>query len=205
MKKKLLLASEFEVIFPRPDVQDILKGYKKAVFIPTASYNTDYQTYFVTCVQKNFDSIGIESSLLEVSDKSFDEVTQSLEAHDIVYVGGGNTFYLLEKLNNCDFSKALGPFFEKGGLYIGSSAGAVVACPDIEFIKPMDEPEVVNLTSYQGLNLINLPIIVPHMDHKGYSAAAAQIISTLSHAGQQSYNLLDNQAVYVADDHIEML
>ena len=203
---KLILASEFDVLFPKIKNSGIFKSYKKAVFIPTACMykEKDYVVYFENQVQKQFSSLSITSEILEISAHPAQEVERILQACDIVYVGGGNTFFLLEKMKNCNFKNALNKFFKKGGLYIGSSAGAIVTCPDIGFIQFMDEPEKANLKNYTGLGYIDFPLI-PHLDHEKYSKDAITIRNELKTENKPVIGLKDNQGLFVQGNYIELL
>ncbi|MGD9650118.1 MAG: Type 1 glutamine amidotransferase-like domain-containing protein [Dongiaceae bacterium] len=205
--KKLLLASDFDRIFSKPSVQAILSGYKNLLFIPTASYHKDYQTYFENNVRKVFETIGIASELLEISDKSHAQVRSALEKCDIVYIGGGNTFFLLEKLKQCNFKEALDDFLKKGGLYIGSSAGAIAACPDIGFIAPMDDPSIAKLSDNKGLGLVDFSVL-PHLENKEYeeyAAAALEIANNLIKQKGLSFGLRDDQALWIRNEYVEIL
>ena len=59
-------------------------------------------------------------------------------ATDVIYVCGGNTFKLLHYARESDFKSTLQKFIEKGGLYIGISAGTNLVTPTIEFVSEMN-------------------------------------------------------------------
>ncbi len=201
---KLLLASEFDVIFPKPKIRKLLVGYQKLLFIPTASYHDTDKDYFETRVENKFREIGIESRSLEITSKGFAEVKSAIDACDILYVGGGNTFYLLEQMKKCRFKEAMAGFFEKGGLYIGSSAGAIVACPDIKYADAMDDPNLARLKDYAGLNLIDLPIL-QHMDDLTFSKAALRISQDFKRQDIPVFELNNDQAIYSVNGRIDMI
>ena len=50
----------------------------------------------------------------------------NLDDYDIIYMMGGNTFYLLDTIRKYNFDKDIISFLEKGKLYIGSSAGSEI-------------------------------------------------------------------------------
>lgn len=76
----------------------------------------------------------------------------SLDNFQAVYIGGGNTYHLLDVLNKTNFSNKLKSFYNNGGIIYGGSAGAIILGKTIETV-----PEERNSLeeSNEGLNLIN--------------------------------------------------
>ena len=52
--------------------------------------------------------------------------------YDAVYVCGGNTEYLLERINEKGFRNTLLLFIEQGGVYVGVSAGSLAAAGNLK-------------------------------------------------------------------------
>ncbi len=48
----------------------------------------------------------------------------NIDDFDIIYMMGGNTFYLLDVIRKTGFDKIIVDFINKGKIYIGSSAGS---------------------------------------------------------------------------------
>lgn len=95
----------------------------------------------------------------------FDE--RSFDNYEIVFVNGGNTFYLLKKMRDAFFQSAIVPFLERGGLYVGVSAGSIVAGPSIAVAdsKTNGDPNDVGLTDFTALRLVKeatYPHFQPH-------------------------------------------
>lgn len=205
--RKLILASELDILFPKIANSTILNDYTKAAFIPTASLykEKDYKSYFKDVVAKQFSSLSIQSEIVEISNYSPKELEKKFEEFDIIYVGGGNTFYLLDKINQCNFQNALEKVFSRNGLYIGSSAGSVVTCPNIEFIAAMDEPNYApQLDNYKGLGYIDRPLI-PHLGHEKYSHIAHTIQQGMIKANKPHFCLKDDEGLYINDNMIELI
>lgn len=85
---------------------------------------------------------------------------------DIVFVNGGNTFYLLDWVRKSGFNKVLDSFLKKGGLYVGVSAGSYLACPTIEQAtwKRADRNRW-GVTDFKALNYVPF-LIVAHFEEK---------------------------------------
>ena len=64
--------------------------------------------------------------------KNEDELREILRGKELVYVEGGNTFYLMKAIRESGFEKVIKELLPKGLIYMSVSAGAYVACPTIE-------------------------------------------------------------------------
>ncbi len=84
----------------------------------------------------------------------------------IIYVNGGNTFYLLYWVRKSGFDQVLPSFLERGGLYLGVSAGSYIACPTIEQAtwKHQDRNRI-KITDFTALNLVPF-LITAHFEEK---------------------------------------
>lgn len=71
-----------------------------------------------------------------------------------IYVGGGNTFYLLKKLKETNFDKKLIDAIEKGTPYFGGSAGAII-CGESILIATLSDENKINLRDLTGLKLLS--------------------------------------------------
>ena len=77
-----------------------------------------------------------------------------VEGSDAVFLGGGNTFVLLDQLRKSRFDELLIKMHRAGKILIGESAGALVLGPTIEPIRFIDEPErAPELAKFTGLGL----------------------------------------------------
>ena len=89
-----------------------------------------------------------------------DEILSAISQCDIIYVSGGNTFYLLNELRKSCAAQAIKNAVKAGKIYIGESAGAIVAAPDTRYATLMDENSA-KTSDFTGLNLVDF-YIVPH-------------------------------------------
>jgi dipeptidase E len=80
---------------------------------------------------------------------------------DLLFVGGGNTFQLLNEIQTYGFLEPVRTFVQRGGAYYGGSAGAVIACDDIAIAQGHD-PNDVGLSDLRSLGLIRHLAVLPH-------------------------------------------
>lgn len=112
----------------------------------------------------------------DIKDYNQKRLYEELMKFDVIFFSGGSSYYLLEKMKLSGFDKIVQKLLDKGVIYIGSSAGSIVACPNIDFIKPMDYPkEAPNLKDFTGLNLIDF-YFLPHYKREKYAKICKQIL-----------------------------
>ena len=73
---------------------------------------------------------------------------------DAIYISGGNTFRMLDRLKKCNFDKAIIKYVNNGVTYIGGSAGAHIASNNVEHILDFDDNES-GVTDFEGLGLFD--------------------------------------------------
>lgn len=120
---------------------------------PTAKWiSREYQTIL---------NLGIKEENIKEYKMDYDI---DLSKYDMIYMMGGNTFYLLKKIIDTRFDIKLKDAINKGLIYIGSSAGSIICGTTIELARAYDENNV-NITDFTGLKIVN-GIIFPHANKK---------------------------------------
>lgn len=145
----------------------------------------------------------------DLDGKMADEVKQAVEGKDVVFVQGGNQFYLLKKMQESGFYDIIKKFLAKGGLYFGESAGAIVCSENIAEQLPMSEcADFAELEDYSGLGLINC-LIRPHWNRQGekrerFFRPVVENAEEFYSIEQPIICLNDNQLVYVEGDDFQV-
>lgn len=200
---KMLLVSMFQNVSKllkkvEPDLR-----HKTVTYIPTASM-VEKLGFFVKIGKWNLKRLGLIVEELEISTSSFDTIVNTLRKNDIIYITGGNTFYLLQELRKSGADKILVEEIKKGKLYIGESAGAIVAAPDIEYSAEMDCIEKApDLKDFTGLGLTDF-YVVPHYKNWEMGKSADKIIEMYSSSLDLKI-ISDNQAILVTDYEVKVL
>lgn len=169
----------------------------RMLFIPTAG-NLDEDIWWIDKDRDVLGKMGFQITELDIEHASKKDMERALSNTDIVYVAGGNTFYLLKQLRVTGFDDLLTTYINSGGLYAGASAGALIMGPDIGAIASMDEPEKVQgLESAKGLGFVNI-VPIPHYDMK----ARTQTIDEIKKKYSDKYEMVlltDDQAIVIED------
>ncbi len=132
----------------------------RVLFVTTAACDEGDKPYLVESESELVDLGILKKNIVWVNILT----NTKTENFDVMYVCGGNTFYLMNEIKKTGFDKEIDSFVEGGNLYVGVSAGSLIVCPDISIAAPFDENDV-NLESMNGLNFIN-KVVSPHYQRK---------------------------------------
>jgi dipeptidase E len=173
------------------------------VFIPTAA-NIYTNPTFIDADIMALRSQGFPVTVFDIEGKAIDEVRNALIGAAMIVVGGGNTFYLLQEARKSGFDEVIKELVEKGVVYVGSSAGSVLAGPSLESIQGFDDPkDAPELTDYAGLNVVDF-VILPHYNPE----QSEEYDRVLTESGDRDYELKllrDNELILVRGEEIEKL
>ena len=176
-------------------LKDLIAG-KRVAFIPTASIHEGY-TGYVGSARTVFKKLGAELTEIEISTANASDITQVFDAADIIYFTGGNAFFLIDQLRKTGTDTLLKQQLEKGKLFIGESAGAIVCAPELSYIEKMDPiPEDYSQSDYAGLGLINF-YVLPHYLTAPFKKVTADIMQSFSNIELCAIN--NAQALSVKD------
>lgn len=202
MKKILLVSMLCNVTGLLKKAEPDLNG-KTVTYIPTAAIAEEIEG-MAEAETRMLEGLGLTVDELEVSTASKDNVREKLAKNDMIFVGGGNTFFLLQELKRSGADQIIAREVAKGKLYIGESAGAIAACPDIGYSAEMDVPgKAPELTDYTGMGLVDF-YVVPHMGHPEMGPAANSIIEKYSSLlGLKVID--DHQVILIEGDKVSIL
>jgi dipeptidase E len=134
-----------------------------------------------------------------------DKLKQKLAAKDVIWLGGGHTYYLRWILRATHADVIIRDLVSQGKIYAGWSAGAVVAGPTTQYFDKMgDDPTMSPELIEEGLHLTKY-VVVPHMDNKDFYEGADMTNQLLRKAGYQTIRLGDNQALIIDGDHRKVI
>ncbi|MBP6913468.1 MAG: Type 1 glutamine amidotransferase-like domain-containing protein [Candidatus Levybacteria bacterium] len=146
-------------------------------------------------LQTDLDEYGYP--IIHGEQKTESQLRDELKDVDILFVAGGNTFYLLEQAQKSGFMTIAKEMVKEGKIYIGSSAGSVLAGPDIEAVEFFDDPKEASLSSTKGLGIVDF-VVLPHYVEGSYDPDFKKTEEIYG----DKYNLLkvENSQVVVVDE-----
>ncbi len=129
-------------------ISNLFSGCAHVAFVPYA--HGDIGAYSTTAEVK-FESLGIELGSVH----RHPEPAKALAAADGVFIGGGNTFRLLDRMIRHKLIEPIRDLVANGGAYLGTSAGSNVACPTIGTTNDMP---IVRPPSFEALGLVSFQV-----------------------------------------------
>lgn len=158
----------------------------RVVFIPTAA-KPYASAPWLEKDRASLVELGFSVRDFDIEGVSRSDVRKNLASADIIFVGGGNTFYLLEKAKKSGFLEITRELVSNGAVYIGSSAGSVLATPNIAYVERFDDPTLANLKDSEALGLVSFRIL-PHAGNPTYEEIQAAVLA--EHQSEDSPILL---------------
>jgi len=155
---KMLLTS-----FGHERIGSFLQGTVAYISDATRSFENDPEAApFINVEREMLRSHGLEIPELPIATTPLAEVERILDEVDGIYVAGGETFDLMWVLRSSGAAELITKKVRAGLPYIGTSAGAVIAGPDIEAVSLLDNPDIApELPDFKGLGLCE-QVIIPH-------------------------------------------
>jgi dipeptidase E len=125
------------------------------LFVPYAVFDRDA---YATKARVRFEAMGY--ALDSVHD-AYGGPVRAVERAEAIFIGGGNTFRLLDALWRESLIEPIRGRVKAGMPYIGASAGSNVACPSI---KTTNDMPIVELRSFSALDLVPFNINPHYLD-----------------------------------------
>jgi dipeptidase E len=159
MSQRILLLSSSNVFgtgymdHAEAEIRDIMSG-AKILFIPYALL--DHEAYAAKACER-LNRMGLQCDSIHRSP----DAKKALEQAEAIFIGGGNTFRLLNTLYQHDLVAAIRDRVDAGASYLGSSAGTNVACPTIRTTNDMP---IVTPPSFSAIDLVPFQINPHYID-----------------------------------------
>ncbi len=175
----------------------------KLTFIPTCSYHAseDFED-----IIEQYRPYGIKKFLkLEVDQPFSETMKQAALNSDIIYLGGGNTFYFLKYLRKTGLLKELRTWVKQGGVLTGMSAGAIMMTKKIDtagfpsFDRDENDENLKNLSAMQ---LVDFEFFPHYKNSKRYDEELSRYSESLD---TPLYACPDGSGIMLNDDEIRFL
>jgi dipeptidase E len=170
------------------------------LYIPIA-INTVKHPY-VDCfnwVKSVFEPLGINKITMWIDLNG--KKSEDLKNFDAIYIGGGNTFKLLNDFRRTGFDKLLLRFIKESGIVYGGSAGAIILSREIDAAELRGDTNDVGLKDTSGLDLTNGFQVWCHYTKD----QDKQIVKYMKGKNFKIIALSERSGIYVNDSHIKCL
>ena len=149
------------------------------------------------------EELGFNVEEVDIEGKTEAEVMKLLQHKDIIFVEGGNTFYLLKAMRSCNFEKIIRKLFKKGTVYVGASAGSMVAGRTIKTAEWKGNKNIVNLKNLKGMNFVPFDVFVHY--HPEDADLIKQKIKNPKKRKKNLRILTDDQAILVQGREVMLI
>lgn len=203
--KTLFLTSSAQKVMHKVITQ-FPDGYRnKTAFITTAAEGEEGDKSWLLNDRSALEKVGLQTFEYTLTNKTSEQVKNDLSNADVLFFSGGNTFYLLQQIQQSNSASVIRDFIHTGKIYVGSSAGSLIAGPNIEVAKKVDSVEhAPKLSSFKALGLVNFEVL-PHWGSPEFKDL--YLNQRLDHAYTSNcpfVMLNDMQYVYVKDDWVQI-
>lgn len=186
-------------------LKDFLREYdkKNILFIPTAGDVEEYTGYIdegIEAIRK----LGYTIDLLDIANKKREDIVPDIASCGCLCISGGNTFYLLQELKRKHLIEIIASKISQGMLYIGESAGAIIASKNIEYNQIMDNKTVArDLTDYSGMGIFD-KFVLPHYGEFPFEETAEKTMRVYS-PSLELIPINNHQAIVVEDNQYTIM
>ena len=173
----------------------------KVAFIPTAAnVEEGNKVDWFFRQYEDLKKIGITwIDMVDFADADVDWRSRT-DVCDVLYIPGGNTFYLLDQIREQGF----GDYLEKvldSKVYVGGSASSITMTPNIKVAAiPPGDPNIPGITDLTGLGYVDFEI-EPHCDESRFDT-----VKSYSDDNQCKIYAIDDQtAISVVDGKVDVV
>lgn len=155
-------------------IREYIEEKSKIGFIPTAS-ELDNDKWYIKKDIEDLNGMNFNIVYIDISNESKEEIVKKFNDIESVFVAGGNSFYLLQQLK---IKNVLQELIELANnkIYVGSSAGACIACPSIEYVQKLDNKlQAPLLNDYNAMNLVDFYVLPHYKSKEKYTKIADEI------------------------------
>ena len=192
-KRVILTSTGFtndEVTYKIKKILHISFEETKVLIIPTARKGIFNKEKYID----SFLNVGFKYENLVFFDDEEVDLFKDLDI-DMIYVCGGNTFWLQKYIRESNFDNEIKKYVKNGVVYVGASAGSHFATENIEHVSYFDENDV-RIRNFEGLKLID-GILICH-----YDETREKIYEMLMKENKKVYTLSDTDVLYTDSGEI---
>jgi len=139
------------------EISKFLNERKNVIFIPYARPSGMTHEDYTKIAHDRFGKMGYKLKGIH----EYSSPKEAVKSAEVIFVGGGNTFVLLNGLYKADILKEIRNKVKEGTPYIGTSAGSNVACKSI---KTTNDMPIVYPPSFEALGLVPFNINPHYLD-----------------------------------------
>jgi len=204
MKTLFLTASAINVL------DDVVKHLPKnpkdynIAFVTTASEVEEGDHWWINNDRNKLIELGFNLAEFSITGLTKSEIEKKLKNIDIIFVCGGNVFYLLDQVIKTGFNQILLEKSQQDLIYIGSSAGSMVVGKKVELASTLDDRAKAPDLKSDGVGLVDLAIM-PHWGSPKFKEEYFSGFDSIYEANAKIILLDDSQYLFVQDEDYKII
>lgn len=174
-------------------------GELRVLYVTTAAKGVKNLAY----VERHKEAMrakGVWFEEVDIEGKTVKELERLVADKNVIHVEGGNTFYLLRAVRACGFDGVIKRAIARGVAYVGTSAGAYIACPTIQVATWNPEMDQCGVTDLTGLNLVPFVLKAHYTEEK-----REQIVANRGGLAHPLRILRDGEGIFVTDSEVRFV
>lgn len=181
----------------------------KIAFIPTAAHAEQGDKHWLIMDLYNLHKRGYQVDVVELTALDPDDIEKRLRESDVIFVGGGNTFFLSYWMQKRGLFELIPQLLEEGKVYASISAGSMLASGSMALTSKIPRAEVSSDGIYgesnKTMSLVDFTFR-PHLDRRMFfSDKKDQLKAKAKELGVVVYALDDNSAIKIVDKNLEVV
>ncbi len=130
-----------------------------------------------------------------------EDLKKKLGEFDVLWLNGGNTYFLRSAIAQSKSEDILKKVFEGGVVYGGDSAGAIIAGQTLKYFDAADDPSGLPSVIYEGLGFVDFSVL-PHWDSVKFHDILEGIKKHLEVEGHKTIPLTDSAFLLIEDGRV---
>jgi dipeptidase E len=166
---------------------------------------SDFYRKYLEIDRKWYIKVGFQENNIDILNLKTDNIP-SFEDFDVLHIWGGNTFHYLKRIRELNLIPRIREFIERDGVYVGTSAGSELMCPDLDANLTSDVNDI-GLTDLMCLGYVDFSIL-PHWDSFLSLGAEVNLMDYMRYiwnSGKRVIPITDNQAILVFDNEVKII
>ena len=183
-------------------LNEVINHSKPCLYIPLAMEQELYDSCY-EWITGELETVEIPS--IEMVRRADELSTKNLNDYSFLFIGGGNTFKLLNDLKICGAFEKIEEYLDNGGVAFGSSAGAIIFGKDLEACR-LDDANDVKLSDINGFDILKGISILCHYTNRTAEKNEQSKEFLLELSKQRKIVALPEEVtLFVKDDSIEVI
>lgn len=181
-------------------IAELAKQVQDLNILIVAYAQNEQEEFYVNASKRELEQFGFTK--IVVANMHHEVKVDSLGGFDVIYVCGGNTFAILNKLRETKLDNFIKKQVNNGAVYVGVSAGSIIAGPNIEIAGWGSEGDKneIGLKDLTGFNLVDISIF-PHF----HEELRGEVNEFKKKVDYKVIELTNDQAIFVNGDNFSLI